>query len=171
MDALITLIIIGAIISKFVKAFGKNNEKKSVKQTQPNQKRQPVQQRPQQNAYYYNNKQKATKERLQQKYGSQQKPAQKSDILAKAKGNVQEKAQDTIQQQMHAEVCRDYRDTSHVMPDVKVHKEQSAECDTGETSDIMKRVNDLIVTGYSGDMNFERDFIAEGVDMLNRYSL
>jgi len=29
----------------------------------------------------------------------------------------------------------------------------------------------LIVTGYSGDMKFDRDFIAEGVDMLNRFTV
>lgn len=170
MDALITLIMIGAFIYKVIKKAEGKNEKKPAKQ--PVQQRQPVQRttQAQRDAYYYN-QQKATKNRLQQKYGSQQKPASKTDILAKAKGNVQEKAPSAIQQEMHAEVCRDYRDTSHATPDVKAHKMQSAECDTGAESDIIKKVNDLMVTGYSGNLNFDRDFIAEGVDMLNRFSI
>ena len=173
MEALITLIIIGTFISKFVKAMNEDTEK-TARQTQ---QRQTVQQRPvqkttqaQRDAYYYS-QQKSTKERLQQKYGAQQKPAQKSDIISRAKGNVEETVPDKVEQQVHAEVCRDFRATAHATSDVAVHKEESPLCDTGEESDIIKRVNDLIVTGYSGDMNFERDFIAEGVDMLNRFTV
>ena len=36
------------------------------------------------------------------------------------------------------------------------------------TSD-MKKIQDLMIMGYSGNLEFERDFVAEGVDMLNRY--
>lgn len=173
MDALITLFLIGVFIFKVIKKAEKKTDQKSVQKKMSSQQRPPVQQRPQsqKNAYYYNQQQRATKERLQQKYGSQQKPAQQGNILQRAKGNVQEKAPSAIQQEVHAEVCRDYRDTSHVTSDVKAHKLQSAECDTGAESDIIKKVNDLIVTGYSGDMTFDRDFIAEGVDMLNSFSL
>lgn len=174
MEALITLIFWGVIISKIVKAV-KGDKKKSAKQV--NQQRQTAQQRPvqrttqaQRDAYYYN-QQKSTKDRLQQKYGTQQKAAPKSDILSRAKGNVQEAEPSKIQQQMHAEVCRNFSATAHAKSDIKQHKELSEFCDTGEESDIIKRVNDLIVTGYSGDMNFDRDFIAEGVDMLNRFTV
>lgn len=180
MRSLFSFIII--LIAIFIKAFGSSNKPETKKTSVPNvpkQQQRPVQQmqRPvqrttqaQRDAYYYN-QQKATKDRLQQKYGTQQKSEQKGDILSKAKENVQEKAQDAIQQQLHAEVCRDYRDNSQMTTDVHVHKAQSAECDTGEASDIMIKVNDLIVTGYSGDMTFDRDFIAEGVEMLNRFSV
>lgn len=34
--------------------------------------------------------------------------------------------------------------------------------------DLLGRVYDLMVTGYSGNLNFERDFLSEGMDMLNR---
>lgn len=175
MEGLLGLIIWIVVISKIVKAV--KGDKKPKKQRQQVQQRQYTQQRPvkrttqaQRDAYYYS-QQKSTKERLQQKYGTQQKAAPKSDILSRAKENVQENEPDVMEQQMHAEVCRDFRATAHPTSNVAQHKELSALCDTGEESDIIKRVNDLIVTGYTGDMKFDRDFIAEGVDMLNRFSV
>lgn len=38
-------------------------------------------------------------------------------------------------------------------------------------SDNMKKVQELMVTGFSGNLNFERDFAAEGIEMLNRFEL
>lgn len=38
-------------------------------------------------------------------------------------------------------------------------------------SDNMKKVQKLMVTGFSGNLNFERDFVAEGIEMLNRFEL
>lgn len=171
MDALITLLLIGAFIFKVIRKAEKT-DKKSVQKRMTNQTKQPVQRttQAQRDAYYYN-QQKATKNRLQQKYGSQQKPAQNGNILDRAKGNVQEKAPSAIQQEMHAEVCREYREPAHAEENVMEHKLQCDNCDTGAESDIIKKINDLMVTGYSGDMTFDRDFIAEGVDMLNRFSL
>lgn len=172
MDTLITLIILGAFIRKALKKSEGKKAKKTAKQSVPNQKRQsdrPVQRTTQaQHDTYY--QQKKTKERLQKKYGLQQ-PSGKTDILSRAKENVQKAEPDTIQKEVHAEVCRDYRDTGHKAADVKIHRMQAVNCAAEEESDIIKRVNDLIVTGYSGDMKFDRDFIAEGIDMINRFSL
>ena len=163
MEGLIGLLFWVAIITKIVKAV--KGEKKDSGQR-------PVQKttQAQRDTYYYS-QQKATKDRLQQKYAVPQKPVQKTDILSRAKENVQENASDKTEQQMHAEVCRDYRATANASTDVAEHKEQSVWCDTGEESDIIKRVNDLIITGYNGDMEFDRDFIAEGVDMLSRFTV
>lgn len=38
-------------------------------------------------------------------------------------------------------------------------------------SDNMKKVQELMVTGFSGNLNFERDFVAEGIEMLNHFEL
>lgn len=38
-------------------------------------------------------------------------------------------------------------------------------------SDNMKKVQELMVTGFSGNLKFERDFVAEGIEMLNRFEL
>ena len=175
MEGLLGLLFWIAIIAKIVKAV--KGEKKDGGQRKSVQQRSYTQQRPvqkttqaQRDAHYYS-QQKATKDRLQQKYAVPQKPAVKSDILSRAKENVQENVPDKVVQQAHAEVCRDYRATANASTDVAEHKEQSVWCDTGEESDIIKRVNDLIITGYNGDMEFDRDFIAEGVDMLSRFTV
>ena len=179
MDALIILIIIGAFISN-IAGTNKAVKQKGKKQSVPNQRRQQDRPMPRttqrssqtkRDAAYYYQQQKSTKERLQQKYGLQNKTVQKSDILSKAKENVRENEADMIQQQVHAEVCRKYRDADYKKTDVEIHKMQSENCDTAEESDTLEKVNDLIVMGYDGDMHFDRDFIAEGVDLLNRYSL
>ena len=184
MDGLITLIIWGVIISKILKAVkGEGTEKSAKEPTMSEHIRQQLRQAAAQKEAYYSGQQKRTKERLQrkytaqqksatqQKYAAQQKPAVKPDILSRAKDNVKESEPNKMEQQIHAQVCRDFRTNAHAASDVAQHKEQSVFCDTGEESDIIKRVNDLIVTGYSGDMTFDRDFIAEGVDMLNRFTV
>lgn len=170
MGGLIILIFIGVFISKLVKASGNSNTKKNARQSAQPQKQVRRTTQAERDAYYYN-QQRNTKQRLQQKYGTQQKSTPKSDILARAKENVQENDANTIQQELHANACRDYRASSHVASNVNMHRVLSADCDTIGESDILKKVNDLMVTGYSGDMKFERDFLAEGIDMLNRFSL
>lgn len=37
-----------------------------------------------------------------------------------------------------------------------------------DTTHLMEQVQDLMVKGYSGNLEFERDFLAEATDMLNR---
>jgi len=38
------------------------------------------------------------------------------------------------------------------------------------TAERMKKVKDLMITGYGGNIEFQRDFIAEGMDMINKIS-
>ena len=174
MDALITLIMLGAFILSAVQKSEKQKGKKPVRQSVPNQRRQPdgpVQRKTSVTPDIFSQQQlQETKERLQRKYGLQQ-PVPKGDILSRAREHVQENEQDVIQQEVHAQVCREYRDIEHKIPDVEEHKIESVNCDAAEESDMMKRVNDLIVTGYSGEMNFDRDFVAAGIEMLTRFSL
>ena len=184
------LLIILIIFVKFFLQIAQNNKKANQKnQSVPNQRRQPdrpiqkmAQKQPSSQQIWRETvsdyqKQKQTKERLQQKYGSKQaslyqnQMLQKSDILSRAKENVKETEPNIIKQQIHAEVCTDYRNIDSKKVDVEVHKKQAFNCDKAEESDILKKVNDLIVMGYSGEMHFERDFISEGVELLNHYSL
>lgn len=41
--------------------------------------------------------------------------------------------------------------------------------ENSDSDDLMKTVQDLIVKGYEPKMTFERDFISEGMDLLNSY--
>lgn len=50
--------------------------------------------------------------------------------------------------------------------EVELHNQPGV--DDFDTYHLMDEVNDLIVKGYSGNLEFERDFLAEATDMLNR---
>ena len=187
---IISLIIIIVVIKKVIKK-AKEIEKLQQKRPSGAQMYQQMQQRRQtgeqsyrqpqhltrEQAYQQAQQQRATKERLQQKYGVSSKAPfnanadTEKDILSRAKTNVREEAADTFKQQAHAEVCAEYRSHAEVAADLTAHKGHSPECDFEGESDLVKRVNDLIVMGYSGEMDFERDFVAEGVEMLNSFSL
>lgn len=186
MDGLITLIFFIAIITKIAK----KSEQKKKSQTRPVQNTQRreyptykgtgqsattvARQNPNQtygNPTYgnstYARQQRSTsqddlKSRLQQKYGQQ--PAKKTDILTKAKKNTNEEAEDVI-----AHVMRDEAHASEChAPEVVMDSVADFQV---EESNILGSVNELMVKGYSGNLEFERDFIAEGVEMLNRFSL
>ena len=137
--------------------------------------------------------QQQLKSRLQQKYAgrpfsaySQQRTRQNSDsagdILERAKNNVKENEQDELRSGMEAE-RRDSRDVltnRQAMPEkeseggaqLPVQYRDGFELGlvSGE-SELIRQLNDLMVMGYSGNLTFERDFIAEGVDMLNRFEI
>jgi len=38
-----------------------------------------------------------------------------------------------------------------------------------ETQSMFGSVEDLIAMGYSGNLEFERDFLGEGLDMINNF--
>ena len=145
----------------------------------------------QNNAYQQRGKQQELKRRLQQKYvnaGKQQlqgntyqKPVQQAeDILSRAKSNVQENVGDNLKNKMLQESGGGTYTAAGVMKVVEnIPAEQtvydingySGLVNINRESDILKQVNDLIVTGYSGDLSFDRDFVAEGIEMLNRCEL
>lgn len=40
-----------------------------------------------------------------------------------------------------------------------------------EDESLLGSVEDLMVKGYDGNLNFERDFVGEAMDMINRFTL
>ena len=114
-------------------------------------------------------RQQELKQRLQQKYGTVASNAAKSTqaarpvsnpgkdtILSRADLNVNENQTDELREQF-------YEKTGE--PPKKVHGECEEECS------LMDQVNDLMIMGYQANLSFERDFVAEGVEMLNRFEL
>lgn len=99
------------------------------------------------------------------------------DILSRAKQNVQENDEDLLKDadRMQHEAARGAADTPILTPSGKVAMQgvkpvgQQIGADFDEDCDIMQKLNDLMIMGYSGNLEFDRDFIAEGVDMLNSY--
>lgn len=77
-----------------------------------------------------------------------------NDILKRATENVSENDGDELEQQMMA----------------GAHELINA-IDIDSASELMHEVEDLMIMGYQANLPFERDFIAEGVAMLNGYEL
>lgn len=77
-----------------------------------------------------------------------------NDILKRATENVSENDGDELEQQMMA----------------GAHELVNA-IDIDSASELMHEVEDLMIMGYQANLPFERDFIAEGVAMLNGYEL
>ena len=77
-----------------------------------------------------------------------------NDILKRATENVSENDGDELEQQMMA----------------GAHELVNA-IDIDSASELMHEVEDLMIMGYQANLPLERDFIAEGVAMLNGYEL
>lgn len=123
--------------------------------------------------------QQELKERLQQRYGSRQtaqqsyrntssqgyrKPSvQQNDILTRATANVMENQQDELQSTSDAAK----RDAA-MMADAQ---RLADAIDIESTSELMQDVNEMIVMGYQPKLSFERDFIAEGMEMLTQFEM
>lgn len=109
--------------------------------------------------------------------GAQSRPQKNQDILSRAKQNVQENNEDLLKNadRMQHEAARGAADTPILTPSEKVAMQgvkpvgQQIGADFDDDCDIMQKLNDLMIMGYSGNLEFDRDFIAEGVDMLNSY--
>lgn len=51
---------------------------------------------------------------------------------------------------------------------MKMHMEPAA---YAEDENLLGSVEDLMVKGYDGNLSFERDFVGEAMDMINRFTL
>ena len=74
-------------------------------------------------------------------------------IIELAKNNIEEIKQENVREELTKELI-----IGTYMPDM-------------DLTSTLGDVNDLIVKGYDGNMEFERDFIGEAMDMLNSYTM
>ena len=168
MDVIIWAIILGAVfyINKKSKSAGSKN-------TQPNKPR-PQQKQIQQ---IWNSMQKTVQSgmnALNQTY--QQRPQQSNpNIVQRAVKNNARFADDTTQKELEAM-------HGHSEAQQRMAQEHSRNCQTlhtkaadgakiieAETQSMFGSVEDLIAMGYSGNLEFERDFLGEGLDMINNF--
>jgi len=160
MDVIIWAIILGAIfyINKKSKSAGSKN-------AQPNKPR-PQQKQMQQRA------QQAQRPQMQQRVQPQQS---NPDIVQRAVKNNARFADDTTQKELEAM-------HGHSEAQQRMAQEHSRNCQTlhtkaadgakiieAETQSMFGSVEDLIAMGYSGNLEFERDFLGEGLDMINNF--
>lgn len=178
MDVIIWAIILGAIfyINKKSKSAGSKN-------AQPNKPR-PQQKQMQQ---IWNSMQNTVQsgmnalnqtyqQRAQQSQRPQQRPQQSNpDIVQRAVKNNARFADDTTQKELEAM-------HGHSEAQQRMAQEHSRNCQTlhtkaadgakiieAETQSMFGSVEDLIAMGYSGNLEFERDFLGEGLDMINNF--
>ena len=178
MDVIIWVIILGAVfyINKKSKSAGSKN-------TQPNKPR-PQQKQMQQ---IWNSMQNTVQsgmnalnqtyqQRAQQSQRPQQRPQQSNpDIVQRAVKNNARFADDTTQKELETM-------HGHSEAQQRLAQEHSRNCQTlhnkaadgakiieAETQSMFGSVEDLIAMGYSGNLEFERDFLGEGLDMINNF--
>lgn len=113
---------------------------------------------------------------MQQRVQLQQRPQQSNpDIVQRAVKNNARFADDTTQKELEAM-------HGHSEAQQKLAQEHSRNCQTlhtkaadgakiieAETRSMFGSVEDLIAMGYSGNLEFERDFLGEGLDMINNF--
>lgn len=158
MDIIIWAIILGAIFY-----INKKSKNAGSKNTQPNKPR------PQQ-------KQMQQRAQQPQRPQPQQRPQQSNpDIVQRAVKNNARFADDTTQKELETM-------HGHSEAQQRMTQEHSRNCQTlhtkaadgakiieAETQSMFGSVEDLIAMGYSGNLEFERDFLGEGLDMINNF--
>lgn len=168
------------------------NAKKNQRQSKPNvprntrppqysQPRMQGQRPPQQRMPQYNNPQMQGQRPVKQSAPQQAKRTQPS-ILQKAKANAAQQFDDDTRPvntevelgrvPVGDEIMKDKAKARHIHSEHEDGHETELRNQLGvddlDTYHLMDEVNDLIVKGYSGNLEFQRDFVAEATDMLNR---
>lgn len=198
MDVIIWAIILGAVFyinKKSKSAGGKNTQpnkprpqqKKQVQQiwnsmqntvqSGMNALNQTYQQKPQpQRPQMQQRAQQPQRPQMQQRVQQQQRPQQSNpDIVQRAMKNNARFADDTTQKEL--EMMHGHSEAQQ-----RIKQEHSRNCQTlhskaadgakvieAETQSMFGSVEDLIAMGYSGNLEFERDFLGEGLDMINNF--
>ena len=182
MDVIIWAIILGAVFY-----INKKSKNAGSKNTQPNKPR-PQQKQIQHiwnsmqntvqsgmNALNQTYQQKQQPQ-MQQRVQRQPRPQQSNpDIVQRAVKNNARFADDTTQKELETM-------HGHSEAQQRMAQEHSRNCQTlhtkaadgakiieAETQSMFGSVEDLIAMGYSGNLEFERDFLGEGLDMINNF--
>lgn len=170
MDIIIWAIILGAIFY-----INKKSKNAGSKNTQPNKPRPQQQKQMQQRAQQPQKPQ--MQQRVQQPRPQQRVQPQQSnpDIVQRAMKNNARFADDTTQKELETM-------HGHSEAQQRIKQEHSRNCQTlhskaadgakvieAETQSMFGSVEDLIAMGYSGNLEFERDFLGEGLDMINNF--
>ncbi|MDD6039495.1 MAG: hypothetical protein PUD20_11980 [bacterium] len=188
MGGVIWLAVIAYIVFRCLKNSANNNKRIAAnKPPMTNRSSQPVQmKRPVQSTPSARPKQKsAMTAPASQPRRTAAKP-QNNSILEKAKQHAESqfnddavrsrKPTDLTSVPLGEEIVADKARNAHIHSEHN-HESHNDELrnqhgiDDFDTYHLMDEVQDLIVKGYSGDLQFERDFVAEGMDMLGRMTL
>ena len=181
MDVIIWAIILGAVfyINKKSKSAGSKN-------TQPNKPR-PQQKQIQQIWNSMQNTVQSGMNALNQTYQQKSQPQMQQRAQQPQRPQMQERVQpqqsnpDIVQRAVKNN-ARFAAMHGHSEAQQRMTQEHSRNCQTlhtkaadgakiieAETQSMFGSVEDLIAMGYSGNLEFERDFLGEGLDMINNF--
>lgn len=195
MDIIFLVIIIGVILSKAQKKKAKEAEQPKPNQPRtaqpvPNREFRPKPSQPKPNQPVPNQprtaqrtqpthptqrtqpsaeerlKMQNLKAELQKKHGSAKKAQKKPtvDILLPKEENIVNRASDNVLEN-DADILRMQMDAA------REDNYGSSIAGIQMESPLMKEVEDLMIKGYSGGLTNPRDFVAEGIALLNSYEL
>lgn len=139
-------------------------------------------------------KQQELKNRLQQKYAgmtagtnarpvqqnvSYRAPQQVAQNSVPQQKPVQQVAQNSVPQQKPVQQApqnsvpqqKPMQQKNDIMSRAVANVKENEVDELAKSSELMNQVNDLMIMGYQADLSFARDFVAEGIDMLNSYEI
>lgn len=96
-----------------------------------------------------------------------------TDIVARAKGNTNKLKEDTTLKELekaHKHVERQQKKPVEHSEACQVHNGNNTNIIVPEES-VLGSIEDLMVKGYDGNLQFERDFIGEALDMVANFSI
>ena len=106
---------------------------------------------------------------VSRKHSKPQEP--KENVFTRAKRNVSEDFSKDVPQNMDTKVTKTVTvPVADSSGDPAMNSVLADSTTSDETSeDLMRTLDDLMVKGYEPHLTFERDFVAEGMELLNRY--
>lgn len=131
--------------------------------TTPAQEQLRMQQSTQRNAAYQHSvhhRQQENRSAVQQVYAGRAE-ARNTSILERAKLNADEDKMDVTLMTMEAE----HNHSERIAPAEHYHPEDIL------SENMLGTVEDLMVKGFDGNLCFERDFLGEALDMINRFTI
>lgn len=112
------------------------------------------------------NKQRELKQRLQKRYGTPGSLPREAGSYKPPMPQQQGVAQYAMQQG-HNDILR--RAVEHVDENDYDSLKVDMNSNVATSDELMREVNDLILMGYQANLSFARDFVSEGIEMLNSY--
>ena len=102
--------------------------------------------------------------------------AKPTNIVERAKQNVNKYAEDTTLEQLEKEhkhsECESKAEAAYVAKEREEHRKLHTEpIPPVEEESLLGSVQDLMIKGYDGNLSFERDFVGEAMDLLNSFTV
>ena len=102
--------------------------------------------------------------------------AKPTNIVERAKQNVNKYAEDTTLEQLEKEHKHSERESKAEAAYVAKEREDHRKLHTEpiprvEEESLLGSVQDLMIKGYDGNLSFERDFVGEAMDLLNSFTV